>query len=267
MIKAVLLLLAGLIITGLLFCCDYGVMAANDLSPLNYDSIRVALYLDSAVWPNCKMYTRRILDEIGLPYQILNTDSIWQGKLVHYSVLLMPGADMSVYHENLGPRGESEIVNYIGRGGGYIGICGGAFYAARTVIWRGWSGEPRIYYEQEGALRLFKGTADGPIEDFAPSYQDFNCGVRIIDKQHPLVGGIPDTMYYLYDHGPQFIPANNRHDVILGRSVRGSRVLLLATEYYNGRIFLTSGHPEATNTTICRHLIDNAIRWCSKQIN
>jgi glutamine amidotransferase-like uncharacterized protein len=176
----------------------------------------------------------------------------------------MPGANMYRYYQNLGSDGMNKIKEYISRGGGYIGICGGAYFAASTCIWRGWSGEQRKYNRME-YLGIFNGTADGPIEDFAPLYYDENCKVTFSDKQHPLAKGLPDTIQYLYAHGPGFILGNNQADLVFGKAVKENHALMLYLQYHNGRIFLTSGHPEATNSYHCRLLLLNAIVWCSKQ--
>lgn len=151
----------------------------DELSLLTFDTVKIALYIDDAVWPNCKIYTENKLKEIGLPYSIINRDTIITGGLISYSVLLMPGGKPGLYEQNLGPLCALIIRDYVSRGGGYIGICGGAYLAARINVWRGWAGEPRTYYSYSGLLGIFKGTADGPIEDFAPSYYNSNCTIKI----------------------------------------------------------------------------------------
>ncbi len=238
-----------------------------DSSLITFDSIRIALYIDDAVWPNCKFYTENKLKEIGLPYNIINKDTILKGNLIFYSVLVIPGGRPDLYEQNLGQVGLNIINNYVSRGGGYIGICGGAYLAAEKNIWRGWAGESRFSNSYSGMLKIFKGTADGPIEDYAPTYKDFNCGVKIIDKEHPVAIGLSDTLYYLYDHGPMFITEDDPNAINLGKSLKGDKVLIIITQHKNGRVFLTSGHPEVMNSKICKDLIENAIIWCSRQNN
>lgn len=232
---------------------------------MTFDSIQIALYLDNAVWPNCKVFTENKLKAIGLPYHIINQDTILKGDLDQYSVLFMPGGRPDLYERNLGQAGLKTIQNYVSRGGGYIGICGGAYLAARTNVWRGWAGEPRTVHRYQGRMGIFKGIADGPIEDFAPTYQDFNCGVNIIKPDHPVTNGLPETFSYLYDHGPALITADDPEAIEIGKSVKGDHILIMVTQYHHGRVFLTSGHPEVINSQVCRDLIKNAILWCSKQ--
>jgi len=62
-----------------------------------------------------------------------------------------------------------------------------------------------------------------------------------------------------------FITENDPDAVILGISNQGDKAMILATQRENGRVFLTSGHPEVMNSKACTDLIKNAILWCSKQ--
>jgi glutamine amidotransferase-like uncharacterized protein len=188
---------------------------------------------------------------------------IAQGKLDNYSVLIMPGGRPDLYMQNLGYNGINEIRDYVGRGGGYIGICGGAYIAAENNVWRGWAGEPRSYASYP-MIGIFDGTADGPVADFAPSYQDFHCKVKIADNNHPVSAGLPDTVEYLYDHGPMFLFQNAANKAVLGTSVRGNKNFIICSEYYNGRVFLTSGHPEVDDSKITWAMMINAFKWCSR---
>lgn len=237
----------------------------NELEPIYFDSVNVGLYIDDPVWPDLKTSTRNIVQRLGFSYTILNNDSILYGELTKYSVLILPGGKGGSYYDNLGSEGLSRIRNYVGRGGGYIGICGTGFIAARISIWRGWAGEPRIYQRSEPPLQIFQGTADGPVESFAPTYREMNCQIKIVDHQHPVSQNLPDTMVYLYDHGPMFNTEGDNSAVILGKTIKGNHAFIITTKYINGRVFLSSGHPEVTNDKNCRKLFENAVKWCSKQ--
>ncbi|MBN1398962.1 MAG: ThuA domain-containing protein [Bacteroidetes bacterium] len=250
-------------IIGLAACKDNST-DPNNLPLLTFDTVKVALYIDDAVWPNCQSNTKNKLKEIGLPYTVINKDTILSGGLLSYSVLLMPGGKPDLYEQNLGQLCATIIRDYISRGGGYIGICGGAFLAARTNVWRGWAGEPRVNYSYSGFLRIFNGIADGPIEDFAPTYINSNCIIKIDSSEHPILKNLPASFSCVYDHGPMFVTDNDPNAVILGVSGQ-SKPMLVTTLYGNGRIFLSSGHPEAMNSASCTSLIINAILWCSKQ--
>lgn len=246
------------------FNCRKNSTELDDLSVLSFDSVRAALYLSDAVWPNCKINTGNIIKKTGQTYAIINKDSILAGSLTNYSVLIMPGGRPDLFESEIGQSGAKKIREYVSRGGGYIGICGGAFIASKNNVWRGWAGEPRVYYSYQGLFPLFKGTADGPVEDFAPDYQDFNCGIVTVNKHHFILSGLDDTFTYLYDHGPMFPTSGDSNEVPLGISINGEKTLILATQFNNGRVFLTGGHPEVSNDRDCTTLFKNAVIWCSR---
>jgi len=247
------------------FNCKKSSTELDDRSLLGFDSVKAALYISDAVWPNCKINTENILKKTGISYGIINMDSILAGSLIDYSVLIMPGGRPDLFESELGQSGSKRIREYVSRGGGYIGICGGAFIASENNVWRGWAGEPRVYYTYPGMLSLFKGTADGPVEDFTPDYQDFNCGIKTVNKDHFILSGLDDAFTYLYDHGPMFSSSADSNEIPLGMSINGEKILILATQYNNGRVFLTGGHPEVSNDPNCANLFKNAVIWCSKQ--
>ena len=177
----------------------------------------------------------------------------------------MPGGRPDYYSNNIGSEGFHKIQDYVDRGGGYIGICGGAFIAVRHNIWRGWAGEPRQEFAYDNELDLLMAVADGPAEDFAPDYFENPCQVRIADNQHPVASGLPDTISYLYDHGPMFAEIQDQSCTVIGKSAKGDRNFIVCTEYGRGKVFLTGGHPEIDETNICLSMIKNALQWCTNQ--
>jgi hypothetical protein len=50
-------------------------------------------------------------------------------KRLYYDVLIMPGGSAKQQSRELGAPGRREIVRFVERGGGYVGICAGAFLA------------------------------------------------------------------------------------------------------------------------------------------
>ena len=263
-ISGILPVLSIFFISALSISCGKDNSASDEQYEIKFDSVNVALYIDNSIWPNCITYTAGMLNDLRISYTKINRDSIKEGALKRYNVLLMPGGNNYEMGQELGSDGIGKVRNYIKLGGGYFGVCGGAFFAASTSIWRGWSDEQRTYIEV-GGLGIIGGIADGPVEDFAPSYQDFSCKINIISDSHPVAEGLPETIQYLYDHGPMFITGDDPRIEVIGRSVRGERNFILCSEFYKGRIFITSGHPEADYSKSSWPMVVNAMNWCSKR--
>jgi glutamine amidotransferase-like uncharacterized protein len=226
-------------------------------------SISVCVYLDEGVFDVCKTNTVYMLNEMRCHYSVITRDSILNGALSHYRLLLMPGGDMWKYRSYLATAGMAKITEYVGQGGGYIGICGGAYFAAYQIVWRGWANQPRDSISIYG-LNLVSAIADGPIEDFAPSYVSSKCQIRIIQPENPLAAGLPDVIEPYYDHGPKFLFSDDINISTLGRTVIGDKKIILSFQYGLGKVFLTGAHPESVDSRVSWKMVKNAMKWCSR---
>jgi glutamine amidotransferase-like uncharacterized protein len=159
------------------------------------------------------------------------------------------------------------IQQFVERGGGYIGICGGAFLAAEEMIWQGWDGE-QLNYRWSG-LGIFSGQAEGPMEDFAPDYIEM-CRVNVVEPRHAITQLGPDVYWMEYHHGPLLTPSDPAEVTMIGRYERGDHLLLMVRTHGAWRVFLSSSHPElAANaddgsdvTQVNWEWLSRAILWC-----
>ena len=231
-----------------------------DLTELK--NIHIGLYIDNGAAGIEEIES--MLSQLGCFYTTINKDTILISNLSKYDIILFPGGDMWVYKSHLSATGVQKIKEYVQSGGGYIGICAGSYFASNKIIWRGWANEPRQYFTITG-LGIFSGTADGPIEEFAPSYQDFNCIVNI-NRNHSITSNITQQIEYPYSFGPKFIIADSSGVSILGKTATGNNPVVLAVHYELGRVFMTALHPEFDNDKSSWKLISYAILWCSDKL-
>lgn len=224
-------------------------------------TIQIGLYTDNGAASTVEV--GKMLNELGFVYSKINKDTILTGKLGMYDLILFPGGDMWVYRTHLTSEGIQKIKEYLRLGGGYIGICAGSYFAANKIIWRGWADEPRQNISFTG-LGIFSGTADGPVEDFAPTYQDMNCSVNIT-QDHSITADVPSQLDYLYSFGPKLIPNDNSGVSILGKTAKGDNIVALAFQYEEGRVFLSALHPEFDDDKTSWKMVSNAIIWCAEK--
>jgi glutamine amidotransferase-like uncharacterized protein len=224
--------------------------------------IRIGLYIDNGAGGTVEVES--MLKQIGCSYSTINKDTILTKNLSNYDIILFPGGDMWVYRSHLTSTGVQKLKEFVQLGGGYIGICAGSYFAASNIIWRGWADEPRQYFTNTG-LGIFSGTADGPIDDYAPSYQDPNCKVNI-NRNHPITSASPQQLDYLYSFGPKYIIADSSGISILGRSTIGNNTVVMAIQYEQGRVFLTALHPEFDDNKTSWGMMKKAILWCSNKL-
>ncbi len=240
--------------------------SGSDALRRNLADLKVGMYVDRGIWEGTDAETGAMLKAIMCPFVPVTREAIVNGDLRRFDIFLMPGGDMWEYHDYLGPKAMKNIRDFVTGGGGYIGVCGGAYLAAEIIVWKGWAGQSRMNMTNEG-LNLFSGTAQGPISDFAPSYKDTDTGIRILMSGHPITALLPAVIKPVYDHGPEFIPADQCTVSAIGRTVRGDKLTVIAFTLGSGRVFLTGLHPEKETGRSSWPMVGNAILWCAKRDN
>lgn len=200
-------------------------------------TVDVALYSGRGTAESCVHATEKMFQWMNFTVKLVNADEINTMNLSRYRVLCIPGGDMYVYAQDISSQGKENIKNFITTGGGYIGICGGAYFACQQVVWQG-SPLPMT------PLGLLLGTAEGPINEIAP-YPNYTMHkVNIVCSTHPITLSEPDALWMLYYSGPAFTPTENQTVSILGKYDQVNKTMMLAFEYGQGRIFLIGTHPE-----------------------
>lgn len=148
---------------------------------------RIVLYVGPAIgYPYWGYYAHALLS-VGLPFRCAGPEDILAGALDTADLFVMPGGFATWGLDRAeGVAGiDARVRRFLADGGGYIGSCGGAFYAAEGRP--GWLGAfdtvPR--YTQEYLL-----TGAGLIS--------------IALEDTPLTAGLPPAIEMPYYHGPAF---------------------------------------------------------------
>jgi putative intracellular protease/amidase len=89
------------------------------------------LWEESFLWG---VMARQALADAGLPFDFLRAEDIRTGALEGYRLLFVPGGWASNKGKALGPQGKEAIRRFVGAGGNYLGICGGAGLATRDGL-------------------------------------------------------------------------------------------------------------------------------------
>lgn len=249
------------------------VACSNVNTPL-IPSSSVALYSDQGVEPSCITATVNMFEWIGFSLQEITSEDIRMGCLENFDLVCFPGGDMYQYSQSLSAEGISRVRSFISNGGGYIGICGGGYFAAEEVYWMG----NQLPME---SLELFKGRSEGPVAEFEQAGYQAMVQINILDTSHPITQSVLNPSWIFYWVGPKFIPENPSEVEILGKYDLGNYPAILAFEYGSGRVFIIGTHPEfeedsnrdgfTQDSTLNDmgsdwELMGNATRWCTDQI-
>lgn len=87
-------------------------------------NIKAALFWDEGFF--WSLFARDALLRSGIAFDAVNSSDIKTGKLGGYGLLIVPGGWASNKLKALGPEGSEAVRDFVRRGGGYLGICGGA---------------------------------------------------------------------------------------------------------------------------------------------
>lgn len=195
-------------------------------------------------WMNCRVTT--------VSANVINE------KLGNFSILCVPGGYMDVYAQDISSKGKENIRNFIRNGGGYFGICGGAYFASENVVFEG-----RLLNLRYTFLGLFSGTAMGPVYEVAPVWTPATPKVNIVNSTHPITQNGPSSLNMSYNSGPMFHPNKGANATILGRYDKGGQPAIVAFDYGSGRVFLIGTHPEEGRNSW--NLINRAVLWLTEK--
>jgi glutamine amidotransferase-like uncharacterized protein len=232
----------------------------NQGQPAGGTRAQVALYSDRGVWPQSVNAAEKMFQWIGHTTERIDAQDVKNGVLDNFRLLCVPGGNMYSYAEELSSTGVENIKSFVRHGGGYIGICGGAYFAAEKVVWQGNQLPMR-------SLEFFPGTAQGPFDEIAPYPDSTMCLVNMVDTEHAITKSIPDSAWILYYWGPALMPEADADVDTLGKYDIIGEPAIIALEYGSGRVFLIGTHPEIEEdsdrdgVTECDELDDRGSDW------
>jgi glutamine amidotransferase-like uncharacterized protein len=199
-----------------------------------------ALYIGKGTWQTGKEHLKMFFTENGYSYQSVTAEDIKAGRArkLGAKILVVPGGESWQYLAELGEVGASEIKAFVEEGGGYIGICAGAFYAT--------SNREGGYKTGPYGIGLLEGTAyDGTALNTAP----FIEGMMDFDmfKVNALSGLLTQYRSVLLG-GPSFHYSEDEADEkklqVFANFQKVDEPAMVAFQYGQGRVFLSGPHIE-----------------------
>lgn len=218
------------------------------------DEIHVLLYVGAGSWKEGLVGIRDTASGLGIRIAETRGGNI---ELAGQDALVVGGGWAPEQRTSLGSDSIRGIREFVAQGGGYVGICAGAYLAAARVRW-----EARNYIYP---LQLFSGTAVGPVPDLPPWPTSGAIALQRETGAHPLQG--KGRIVGQYFGGPSFFPENPTDRVLL-RYPNGA-VAALAFNYGKGRVVLIGPHLEisssvdANEVKVARELLGAMLRWAA----
>ncbi len=210
-------------------------------------ALKVAILDDEGCIGGCVSETFVCLDEKKGAFWVrrVNGKEVRAGVLDGFDVVILPGGSANKQTGGLQEAGRDKVREFVAKGGGYMGVCAGAYMGAS---------EPAHYGLGLAAVRCadtkhWRRGGGQPVDvEAAPSFEEFS-GIsekaqKIFYMNGPLlevieVEGLPPVE-------PLLTFVSDVHDNDAPAGVMPGKLAALRTEYKKGRVVLFSVHPELT---------------------
>jgi biotin--protein ligase len=153
------------------------------------------------------------------------------------ALLVMPGGADIPYTKYLSGDGTTKIREFVEKGGSYLGICAGAYFASAKITFE--AGNP---FEVQGTreLKFFPGTAEGPV--LAPYDYNSNSGARVAELR---VKGLKDPVFSHFNGGCHFVGAEKIPGIIVHATYGDTgKAAIIHMNIGKGQVILSGVHPE-----------------------
>ncbi len=219
--------------------------------------IRVAIYDHSDGTASGPKNLKRILVEnVGFKSAVISPQDIRDGILSQYDVLIMPGGSGSKQSKMLEESGRELIQSFVKDGGGYVGICAGAYLASSHYSWSLGLINAKVWDRSHWA----RGTGNVSLS-ISPS------GCKVLDVEQ-------GELDCYYGQGPLLVPDNNPSlpgyevlatygtEIAKKGAPEGAMVgthAIVRTMYGQGRVICFSPHPEKLGGP--NSIMAEGVRW------
>lgn len=168
----------------------------------------------------------------------INANAIKNAQWLKNAILfIMPGGADLLYAKKLNGAGNAKIKQYVKRGGSYLGICAGSYYASSYVEFDK-QGDLAVLGDRE--LKFFDGKVIGPI--LASYSYDTQSGSRAA-KISTAFPDLSETFVF-YNGGGYFENAESHSNIQIIASYQNKLPAIIYIKYGKGQVILSGVHFE-----------------------
>lgn len=223
--------------------------------------IRVAIYADDGATKDGPPRLQNCLPlEKGFQFKTVTAKEIRDGALEKFDVLIQPGGSASEQAKMLGEEGRQRIQQFVKSGGGFIGICAGAYLASIEYPWSLGLLDAHVldrahWARGEGTVQL-RITSAGKSALGAKSE---SCSIHY--ENGPLLGPGEHEDVSDYELLAAFDSEIRKNDAPPG--VMKGTTAIARGEYGEGRVQCFSPHPEKTPGH--EVFLQAAVKWVAER--
>jgi putative intracellular protease/amidase len=229
--------------------------------PPNPASLKIAIFDgDGAPKSGVDNVCDRVKSIQGSTITLVKAEQIAAGALAGYDVVIFSGGSGGTQAKTLGEEGRAKVREFVKNGGGYVGICAGAYLACSNFTW---------------GLGILNASTVSSKWMRGSGFMD----VEVTVDGAPIIGPVDGIFKVRYNNGP-IIKPGDRADLPAYRPLslfrtevakNGTPVGVMVNSpaqavstFGKGRVFISSPHPE--NTPGLEHLIPRGILWAAGKL-
>jgi hypothetical protein len=205
--------------------------------------IRVAVYAGEGTGPSLDAVLKVLAGQAELDVHQVKGEAIRQGQLARYDVLIVPGGSGSMEGKGLDEKGREAIRQFVRNGGGYLGICAGAYLATCDYPW---------------ALHILNARV---LDKEHWNRGNAEVEIALSARGREVLGARDEMVSIHYAQGPLLAPGQNKelpgYDTLATfrtqvakngspKDVMPGATAVAAAAFGKGRVLCFSPHPEET---------------------
>jgi predicted deacylase/glutamine amidotransferase-like uncharacterized protein len=200
----------------------------------------------------------------------VGAEDVRQGALDRFDLAIFPGGSGSSQAKALGERGRHAVRRFVEQGGGYVGICAGAYLSASNYDWSLAFSNQRTFAD----MREIPGKGMKSMWYRGPSSL---VSMELSDAGKQIFGDHPGEIQVRYHNGPIVPPmlpnesptyevlAWFRSEVSHYEPQEGTMTdtpAMISTRHGKGRVLAISPHPEASKAL--RPMLAKGMAWAAR---
>jgi len=185
--------------------------------------VNVAVYDGLGVMSSSQTALTKMFEWMNATVGNVTADQIQNDALYEYDILVVPGGSETTCNIELDSEGKEKIKDFVTTGGSFFGICGGATFGANF-------------------MHFFNGAMNQVLE---PGEVIHMTTMHVNQSSTgPDLSNCPENVTTMYYASQYFVPDEGFSIHTIATYDYNDKAGMVAFEYQNGTVFLSSPHPE-----------------------
>jgi glutamine amidotransferase-like uncharacterized protein len=219
--------------------------------------LRVAIFNGDGVSKEAPAQVKACLPEPeDFVVQNVTAKEIRSGALEKFDVIIHPGGSGSGQAKSLGEEGRSKVREFVKRGGGFVGVCAGAYLASAEYPWSLKLLDARVVDDEHWA----RGTGDVKLQITAAGRDALSkeqSSPTVYYENGPLLGPAKRSEIPDFESLATFETEIRKNDAPKG--VMLGTTAIARGKFGEGRVVCFSPHPEKSRG--CEAFLAEGVKW------